>query len=267
MDQLSAYQKVQLARHAQRPYFLDYIQHLCLDFVEMHGDRRFADDPAIVAGFGFFHGRLVCLIGHQKGRDTKQKVYRNFGMPKPEGYRKALRVMKLAEKFNRPILTFIDTPGAYPGIDAEERGQAEAIALNLREMSQLTVPIIATVTGEGGSGGALAIGVADRVNMLECSIYSVIAPERCSAILWRDQDHAADAAEALKITPEDLRRFNLIDEIIPEPEGGAHNDHAAMAATMDRVLDGQLRHLESIPVAKLIQQRYEKFRAMGAFAE
>src|SRR5436190_2097073 len=243
MDQLSAYQKVQLARHAQRPYFLDYIQHLCLDFVEMHGDRRFADDPAIVAGFGSLRDRPVCMLGHQKGKDTKQRQYRNFGMPKPEGYRKALRVMKVAEKFNRPILTFIDTPGAYPGIDAEERGQAEAIALNLREMSQLTVPIIATVTGEGGSGGALAIGVADRVNMLECSIYSVIAPERCSAILWRDQDHAADAAEALKLTPEDLKKHHLIDEIIPEPDGGAQNDPVGMSKCLGGVLEQQLREL------------------------
>src|SRR5216117_4162604 len=267
MDQLSAYQKVQLARHPQRPYFLDYIQHLCPDFVEMHGDRRFADDPAIVAGFGSLRGRPVCMIGHQKGRDTKQRQYRNFGMPKPEGYRKALRVMKLAEKFHRPILTLIDTPGAYPGIDAEERGQAEAIAVNLREMSQLRVPIIATVTGEGGSGGALAIGVGDRVNMLEYSIYSVIAPESCSAILWRDQQHAAEAAAALKLTPEDLRQFHLIDEVIPEPEGGAHNDHAGMAECLGVVLERQLRELEEIPIEKVLQNRYEKFRAMGAFAE
>jgi acetyl-CoA carboxylase carboxyl transferase subunit alpha len=267
MEHLSAFEKVKLARNDKRPYFLDYVALLFTDFAEIHGDRRFGDDPAIVTGFAFFHGRPVCVIGHQKGRDMKQRQYRNFGMPKPEGYRKALRVMKIAEKFRRPILTFIDTPGAYPGIDAEERGQAEAIALNLREMSQLQVPVIATVTGEGGSGGALAIGVADRVNMLECSIYSVIAPESCSAILWRDQDHAADAAEALKITPEDLRRFNLIDDIIPEPEGGAHNDHAAMAETLGRVLDAQIRQLETVPVEKLIQQRYEKFRAMGAFAE
>jgi acetyl-CoA carboxylase carboxyl transferase subunit alpha len=188
-------------------------------------------------------------------------------MPKPEGYRKALRVMKLAEKFARPILTFIDTPGAYPGVDAEERGEAEAIAVNLREMSQMRVPIIATVTGEGGSGGALAIGVADRVNMLEYSVYSVIAPESCSAILWRDQDHAAEAAAALKITPEDLQRFKLIDEIIPEPEGGAHNDHAAMAETLGRTLEAQIAELADIPPDVLVQKRYEKFRAMGAFAE
>jgi acetyl-CoA carboxylase carboxyl transferase subunit alpha len=207
------------------------------------------------------------MVGHQKGRDTKQKLYRNFGMPKPEGYRKALRVMKLAEKFRLPILTFIDTPGAYPGIDAEERGQAEAIAVNLREMSQMQVPIIATVTGEGGSGGALAIGVADRVNMLEYSIYSVIAPESCSAILWRDQDHAAEAAEALKLTPEDLRRHHLIDDIIPEPVEGAHKDPEAMARTLGVTLDAQLRQLSTIPVEKLLEQRYEKFRAMGAFGE
>lgn len=246
---------------------MDYVQHLITDFAELHGDRKFADDPAIVTGFGLFQDRPVCLIGHQKGRDTKQKLYRNFGMPKPEGYRKALRIMKLAEKFGKPILTFIDTPGAYPGIDAEERGQAEAIALNLREMSQLRVPVIATVTGEGGSGGALAIGVADRVNMLEYSIYSVIAPESCSAILWRDQLHAAEAAEALKLTPEDLRRFNLIDRIVPEPDGGAHSDAAAMALTLGEVLAAQIRELEAIPVEQRIEQRYEKFRAMGAFGE
>src|SRR5205823_11019404 len=240
MDQLTAYQKVQLARHPQRPYFLDYVEHLCPDFMEVHGDRKFADDAAIVGGFRSVLGHLVCLIGHQKGRDTKQRQYRNFGMPKPEGYRKALRIMKVAEKFGRPILTLIDTPGAYPGIDAEERGQAEAIAYNLREMSQIRVPIIATITGEGGSGGALAICVGDRVNMLEYSIYSVIAPESCSAILWRDQLHAAEAAEALKLTPEDLRKHHLIDEIVREPEGGAHNDAPAMAKCLASVLKRQL---------------------------
>jgi len=267
MEHLSAYQKVQLARHPQRPYFLDYVEHLCPDFVEIHGDRKFGDDAAIVGGFGLFRNTPVCLIGHQKGRDTKQKLYRNFGMPKPEGYRKALRIMKIAEKFGRPILTFIDTPGAYPGIDAEERGQAEAIAYNLREMSQIRVPIIATITGEGGSGGALAIGVGDRVNMLECSIYSVIAPESCSAILWRDQNHAADAAEALKLTPEDLRKFQLIDEIIPEPEGGAQNDPPRMAEQLAGVLTRQLRELSTITADKLLDCRYNKFRAMGAFGE
>ena len=267
MEHLSAYQKVQLARHPQRPYFLDYIEHIGHDFIEIHGDRNFGDDAAIVGGFGLLGNMPVCLIGHQKGRDTKQKLYRNFGMPKPEGYRKALRIMKIAEKFGRPILTFIDTPGAYPGIDAEERGQAEAIAHNLREMSQLRVPIIATITGEGGSGGALAIGVGDRVNMLECSIYSVIAPESCSAILWRDQNHAADAAEALKLTPEDLKKYQLIDEIIPEPEGGAQNDPAGMAKQLAAVLERQLRELCGRTSEDLLACRYNKFRAMGAFGE
>ena len=267
MEHLSAYEKVKLARDPKRPYFLDYVENLFTEFEEIHGDRKFGDDPAIVTGFAFFNGRAVCVVGHQKGRDMRQRAYRNFGMPKPEGYRKALRVMKLSEKFNRPILTFIDTPGAYPGVDAEERGEAEAIAVNLREMSQLRVPIIATVTGEGGSGGALAIGVADRVNMLEYSIYSVIAPESCSAILWRDQDHAAEAAAALKITPEDLRQFGLIDEIVPEPEGGAHNDPAAAAETLGQTLESQIHELEGIPTDALLEQRYAKFRAMGAFAE
>src|SRR5216117_2874205 len=241
----TAFERVQLARHPDRPHTLDFIERLFEDFTEVHGDRRFADDPAVVCGFANFHGLPVLLVGHQKGRDTKQRQYRNFGMPKPEGYRKALRVMKVAEKFNRPILTFIDTPGAYPGIDAEERGQAEAIAYNLREMSQIRVPIIVTITGEGGSGGALAISVGDRVNMLECSIYSVIAPESCSAILWRDQEHAADAAEALKLTPEDLRKHQLIDEIIPEPDGGAQNDPVGMAKCLSLILQRQLRELSS----------------------
>src|ERR1051325_7131079 len=260
MEHLTAYQKVQLARHPQRPYFLDYVEHLCPEFVEIHGDRKFGDDAAIVGGFGSVRNTTVCLIGHQKGRDTKQRQYRNFGMPKPEGYRKALRVMKLAEKFGRPILTFIDTPGAYPGIDAEERGQAEAIAYNLREMSQIRVPIIATITGEGGSGGALAIGVADRVNMLEYSIYSVIAPESCSAILWRDQEHAAEAAEALKLTPEDLKKYHLIDDIIPEPQGGAQNDVAGMARSLKTILERQVHDLQAVNPDSLISCRYKKFR-------
>src|SRR6188508_3112661 len=235
-NELTAFDRVKNARHPDRPYTIDLLESIFTDFVEIHGDRRYADDPAIVCGFAKLDGEEVTVIGQQKGRDTKQRQHRNFAMPKPEGYRKALRVMRLGEKFSRPIITFIDTPGAYPGIDAEERGQAEAIAYNLREMAQIRVPIIVTITGEGGSGGALAIGVGDRVNMLEYSIYSVIAPESCSAILWRDQQHAAEAAEALKITPEDLRRFNLIDDIIPEPEGGAHNDHLVMAATLGRTL-------------------------------
>jgi acetyl-CoA carboxylase carboxyl transferase subunit alpha len=267
MDHLSAYQKVLLARHPQRPYFLDYLEHLCPDFMEVHGDRKFADDAALVCGFGMLRNVAACWIGHQKGRDTKQRQYRNFGMPKPEGYRKALRLMKMAEKFRRPILTFIDTPGAFPGIDAEERGQAEAIAFNLREMSQIRVPIIVTITGEGGSGGALAIGVGDRVNMLEFSIYSVIAPESCSAILWRDQQHAAEAAEALKLTPEDLREHRLIDEIIPEPEGGAQNNPAGMAKDLGVVLERQLGELCNRSPDDLVASRYEKFRAMGAFGE
>src|SRR5262244_2340560 len=267
MDQLTAYQKVQLARHPQRPYFLDYVEHLCTEFIEIHGDRKFGDDAAIVSGFDILRNISVCVLGHQKGRDTKQRQYRNFGMPKPEGYRKALRIMKLAEKFDRPVLTFIDTPGAYPGIDAEERGQAEAIAYNLREMSRIRVPIIVTITGEGGSGGALAIGVGDRVNMLEYSIYSVIAPESCSAILWRDQEHAADAAEALKLTPEDLKKHHLIDDIIPEPEGGAQNDPVGMAKLLSNALERQLRELVAVDSANLLECRYKKFRAMGAFGE
>ncbi len=266
-DHMNAYEKVRLARHPQRPYFLDYVDAIFDEFEEWHGDRNFGDDRAIVAGFAFFRGRAVCLVGHQKGRDTKQKLYRNFGMPKPEGYRKALRIMKLAEKFGRPILTFIDTPGAYPGMDAEERGQAEAIAVNLREMAGLSVPIIATITGEGGSGGALAIGLADRVNMLQFSIYSVIAPESCSAILWRDQQHAAEAAEALRLTPEDLKNLELIDEIVPEPAGGAHSDAAVMADTLASVLDAQLQALGGTPVERLLDDRYRKFRRMGSFGE
>ena len=267
LDKMTAYDKVRLARHPQRPYFLDYVSMIFEEFEEWHGDRKFGDDPAVVAGFGFLGSRPVCLVGQQKGRDTKQNLYRNFGMPKPEGYRKAFRVMKLAEKFERPVLTFIDTPGAYPGIDAEERGQAEAIAFNLREMAGLKVPIIATVTGEGGSGGALAIGVADRVNMLQFSIYSVIAPESCSAILWRDQQHAAEAAEALRLTPEHLKKLNLIDEIIPEPTGGAHIDPEAMATRLSTVLENQLRELDRVGVEQLLESRYQKFRNMGAFGE
>src|SRR6266446_8740627 len=254
-DTRTAFERVQLARHPERPYTLDFVERIFENFTEIHGDRRFADDPAIVCGFATFHGMPMLIVGHQKGRDTKQRQYRNFGMPKPEGYRKALRVMKIAEKFRRPILTLIDTPGAYPGIDAEERGQAEAIAYNLREMSQIRVPIIATITGEGGSGGALAIGVGDRVNMLECSIYSVIAPESCSAILWKDQLHAADAAEALKLTPEDLKKYQLIDDIIPEPEGGAQNDPVGMSKCLGNVLEQQLRELFTLSTDSLLSCR------------
>ncbi len=267
LAKMTAYDKVGLARHAERPYFLDYVPLLFEEFEEWHGDRKFGDDPAIVAGFALFHGKPVCLVGQEKGRGTKGKLHRNFGMPKPEGYRKALRVMKLAEKFGRPILTFIDTPGAYPGIDAEERGQAEAIAFNLREMASLEVPIIATVTGEGGSGGALAIGVGDRVNMLEFSIYSVIAPESCSAILWRDQQHAAEAAEALRLTPEYLKELDLIDTIIPEPTGGAQNDPEVVASELSRILQSQIDELTRLDVEPLLEARYQKFREMGAFGE
>src|SRR6202049_265519 len=233
---IGAWQRTQLARHPQRPYTLDFIRLLCTDFSELHGDRAFGDDPAIVGGFARFHGRPVLVVGSQKGRDTKQRVARNFGQAKPEGYRKALRAMNLAAKFRRPILVFVDTQGASPGVDAEERGQAEAIARNLREMSRLPVPIVVTITGEGGSGGALAIAVGDRVNMLENSIYSVISPEGCASIMWRDSAKAEIAADALKITPRDLIELKLTDEIIPEPEGGAHLDHEAAARLLEPVL-------------------------------
>jgi len=266
-ENMTAYERVQLARHPKRPYFLDYMDHIFNDFEEWHGDRSFGDDPAMITGFALFNGLPVCVLGQQKGRDTKQKLHRNFGMPKPEGYRKAIRIMKLAEKFSRPILTFIDTPGAYPGIDAEERGQAEAIAFNLREMATLRVPIIVTVTGEGGSGGALAIGVGDRVNMLEFSIYSVIAPESCSAILWRDQKHAVEAADALKLIPDNLKRWNLVDEIIPEPNGGAQNDPDEMAKTLRGVFERQLGELRDVRTTDLLEGRYQKFRRMGVFGE
>jgi len=260
---LTPWQKTQVARHALRPYTLDYIGALFTEFTELHGDRRFGDDPALVAGFARYKDRPVAVVGHQKGRDTKQKIYRNFGMPKPEGYRKALRVMQLAAKFGRPVISFVDTPGAYPGLDAEERGQAEAIAFNLREMSRLPTPVIVNVTGEGGSGGALAVAVGDRVNMLEHSIYSVITPEGCAAILWRDAGRAEEAATAMKITAPDLKRFGLIDEIVTEPLGGAHIDPDALFATLDRILEAQLRELSALPTASLLEGRYEKFRRMG----
>jgi acetyl-CoA carboxylase carboxyl transferase subunit alpha len=260
---LTPWQKTQVARHPNRPYALDYIGALFTDFTELHGDRRFGDDPALVTGFARYKDRAVAVVGHQKGRDTKQKIYRNFGMPKPEGYRKALRVMQLAAKFGRPIISFVDTPGAYPGLDAEERGQAEAIAYNLREMARLPTPIIVNVTGEGGSGGALAVAVGDRVNMLEHSIYSVITPEGCAAILWRDAGRAEEAATAMKITAPDLKGFGLIDEIVPEPLGGAHADPDTLFASLDRILEAQLRELSALPVEALLDGRYEKFRRMG----
>jgi acetyl-CoA carboxylase carboxyl transferase subunit alpha len=262
---LGPWPRAQIARHPQRPYTLDFIGLLFTDFVELHGDRGYGDDKAIVAGLAKFHGRPVAVIGHQKGRDTKQRLVRNFGQPKPEGYRKALRVMELAAKFGKPIFTFIDTQGAYPGIDAEERGQAEAIAKNLREMARLPVPIIVSVTGEGGSGGALAIAVGDRVNILENSFYSVISPEGCAAIMWRDAAKAETAAVALKITPRDLREFGIIDEIVEEPEGGAHVDYEAAARFLDQVLDRQLVVLTNQSTKDLLDARYEKFRKMGQF--
>jgi len=264
-DHLGPWQRAQIARHPQRPYTLDFIGLLFTDFMELHGDRGFGDDKAIVAGLAKFHGRPVAVIGHQKGRDTKQRLARNFGQPKPEGYRKALRMMKLAAKYGRPIFTFIDTQGAYPGLDAEERGQAEAIAVNLREMARLPVPIIVTVTGEGGSGGALAIAVGDRVNILENSFYSVISPEGCAAIMWRDSAKAETAAVALKITATDLKELGIIDEIVPEPEAGAHTDYEAAARLLDTVLDRQLVMLTNEPVKDLLNSRYQKFRNMGQF--
>jgi acetyl-CoA carboxylase carboxyl transferase subunit alpha len=262
---LGPWQRAQIARHPQRPYTLDYIGLLFTDFIELHGDRGYGDDKAIVAGLGKFHGRPIAVIGHQKGRDTKQRLLRNFGQPKPEGYRKALRVMQLAAKYGRPIFTFIDTQGAYPGIDAEERGQAEAIARNLREMARLPVPILVTVTGEGGSGGALAIAVGDRVNILENGFYSVISPEGCAAIMWRDAAKAETAAAALKITARDLKELGVVDEIVPEPEGGAHTDPEAAARVLDEVLDRELMVLSNQPVKVLVSARYEKFRRMGQF--
>jgi acetyl-CoA carboxylase carboxyl transferase subunit alpha len=265
-SKLAPWQIVQVARHANRPCTLDYVERLIAGFTELHGDRRFADDKAIIAGFGFYHDQPVMVVGHQKGRDTKQKIYRNFGYAKPEGYRKALRVMQMAEKFHRPILAFIDTPAAYPGIESEERGVAEAIALNLREMSQLDVPIVVVVVGEGGSGGALGIAVGDRVLMQEFGVYSVIPPEGCAAILWRDAKRKVEAAEALKITAPDLMQLGLIDEIVREPIGGAHQDHDAAAALLDEAITRHLAELSALPSSERLDQRYQKFRAMGSQA-
>lgn len=259
------WQRVQLARHPKRPHSLDYINRLITDFQELHGDRAFADDPAIVCGIGFFEGSPVAVVGQQKGRDTKQKLYRNFGMPKPEGYRKAMRIMHMAAKFGRPIVTLLDTPGAYPGIDAEERGQAEAIATNLREMSRLRTPIVAICIGEGGSGGALALGVGNRVYMLENAIYSVISPESCAAIIWRDSGKAELAAAALKLTAENLLGFGLIDGIVPEPREGAHADPDQAAAFVRQTLRQSLDELSRLSPEELIEQRYAKFRKIGNF--
>jgi acetyl-CoA carboxylase carboxyl transferase subunit alpha len=262
-DSKTAFERVQLARHPDRPYTLDYIERLFDEFVELHGDRRFADDPAIICGSARFHGLPIVVIGHQKGRDTKQRKYRNFGMPKPEGYRKALRAMKLGEKFGRPIISLIDTPGAYPGIDAEERGQAEAIAYNLREMTRLKVPIIVTVIGEGGSGGALAIGVGDQVLMLENTIYSVISPEGCAAILWKDAKLADRAASGLRLTAQDLYAEKLVDQIIPEPPGGAHTDYDQAARYLDSALTERLAEAVSCSQDERLARRYSKLRQFG----
>ena len=262
---LDRWQKTLVARHQERPYTLDYVEHLTTGWVEVHGDRRYADDAAVVAGFATFRGRTIAVVGHQKGRSTKERIERNFGQPRPEGYRKALRVMRLAERFGHPVATFIDTAGAYPGLGAEERGQAESIADNLLEMSRLQVPVVVTVTGEGGSGGALALGVGDRVYMLEYATYSVISPEGCAAILWKDQARKAEAAEALKLTAPDLLELGLIDGILPEPPGGAHTDVAATCRRVGDNLEAALAELVRLPVAELLEQRYQKFRRMGVF--
>jgi acetyl-CoA carboxylase carboxyl transferase subunit alpha len=262
---LTPWQKTLVARHPQRPYTLDFVAALFEEFIEIHGDRNFGDDAAIVSGFARFQGHPCCIIGHQKGRNTKEKVIRNFGQPRPEGFRKALRVMKLAQKFRVPIFSFIDTQGAYPGMGAEERGQAEAIAVNLREMAALTVPIIITVIGEGGSGGALAIGVGDRVLMLEHAVYSVISPEGCAAILWKNSSAAAQAAEAMKITAQDLKRLGIIDEIVPEPAGGAHSDAPKAAELLAPFLEKAMKELQKVKPSLLPEERYKKFRKMGVF--
>ncbi len=264
---LTPWQVSQVARHPLRPYFLDYVERIFDDVEELHGDRAFADDQAIITALARLDGKPVVIIGHQKGRDTNEKLERNFGMPRPEGYRKSLRVMELAERFKLPILTFIDTPGAYPGVGAEERGQSEAIARNLREMSQLKTPILGTVIGEGGSGGALAIGVCDRLNMLQYSTYSVISPEGCASILWKDAAKASLAAEAMAITSQHLKKLELIDGIIDEPLGGAHRDPESMAATLRESLISSLDELQGIPLEQLLEQRYQRLMSYGSFAE
>jgi len=262
---LDAWKRTELARHPQRPYTLDYIERIFTDFSEIHGDRRFSDDTAIVTGMARFHGEPVLVVGTQKGRDTKQKVYRNFGMPNPEGYRKAIRAMKIAEKFGRPVFTLVDVPGAYPGLGAEERGQAEAIAYNLREMARLKVPIITTITGEGGSGGALAIAVANRVLIMDNAIYSVISPEGCASIMWRDATKRDVAAEAMKITAPDLVKLGLVDEVIPEPAGGAQNDYDEAAKFVGETLKKNFDELKHLSADELVKSRYDKFRQMARF--
>ena len=264
--ELEPIDRVQLARHERRPYAQDLIDRLLINFQELHGDRKFRDDPAMITGFGLFHDRPVAVIGQQKGRDVRERQLRNFGMPKPEGYRKALRVMKIAEKFNRPVITLIDTPGAYPGIDAEERGQAEAIAVNLREMARLRVPIIVTITGEGGSGGALAIGLGDVVNIFENGVYSVISPEGCAAILWKDAARAPQAARSLRLTAPDLKAIGVVDNIIPEPPGGAHEDWDAAAASLDLAIVAALAKVDQLSIEELLEARYQRFRRLGEIA-
>ncbi len=264
---LSRWQQVQLARHPARPYTLDYIERIFDDFIELRGDRLFRDDPAIVAGMAELGGQPVMVIGHQKGRETKENLHRNFGMPHPEGYRKALRLMETAARFGRPIITFVDTPGAYPGIGAEERGQAEAIARNLREMAMLPTPIIVVIAGEGGSGGALALAVGDRILMLEHSIYAVISPEGCASILWKDASKREDAAEALRLTSSDLAGLEVIDRIVPEPLGGAHRDLDTMATRLGEVLQEELAELQGISLGELVERRIEKFARMGVYKE
>jgi len=264
---LTPWQISQVARHQQRPYTLDYLSLIFTDFEELHGDRAFADDHAIVGGLARFNGQPVMVIGHQKGRDTKEKIYRNFGMPRPEGYRKALRLMKLAEKFGIPVMTFVDTPGAYPGIDAEERGQSEAIGRNLYVMAELKVPVIVTIIGEGGSGGALAIAVGDVVQMLQYSTYSVISPEGCASILWKSAERAPDAAETMGITAQRLKTLGLIDKIVNEPLGGAHRDHAAMAQNLKKALQDALKQLSALSTDELLATRYERLMSYGRFKE
>ncbi|PYJ57832.1 MAG: acetyl-CoA carboxylase carboxyl transferase subunit alpha [Verrucomicrobia bacterium] len=266
-DNLTAWQRVQIARHTQRPFALDYIERCFTNWIELHGDRRFADDTAMPCGLAMLGSQRCVVITHQKGRNTKENVMRNFGSAHPEGYRKALRLMRLGEKFGIPVISLIDTPGAFPGIGSEERHISEAIAVNLREMMRLRVPIIAAVIGEGGSGGALGIGVADRVLILENAYYSVISPEACSAILWRDRRHAAEAAEALKLTAQDLLKLEVVDEIIPEPEGGAHRDYDSIAANVGRALRQAVKQVSEIPIAELLEIRYQKFRRLGVFTE
>ncbi len=266
-DNLTRWQRVQLSRHADRPYAYDYIQLMCDEFIELHGDRQVRDDPAMIGGFANLAGQGVMIIGQQKGRNTKQRQHRNFGMPNPEGYRKALRLMKLAEKFNRPIITLIDTPGAFPGLEAEERGQGEAIARNLKEMFMLKVPVICVIIGEGASGGALGIAIGDKVLMLENTWYSVISPESCSSILWRSWDYKEQAAEALKLTARDMKQNRLIDGIVPEPLGGAHTDHEAMAETLKQVILNDLGTLWQLSPEERISQRIDKFCDMGVFVE